>query len=73
MAFSSGSGITPVLAIIKTTLDIEPTRRFTLVYGNCSVEEIMFAEEFEDLKNCYMSRFALYHVLSDDIQDVELF
>lgn len=73
VAFSGGSGITPILALIKTTLDIEPRSTFTLVYGNRSVEAIMFAEELEDLKNRFMNRFVLYHVLSDDIQDVELF
>jgi ring-1,2-phenylacetyl-CoA epoxidase subunit PaaE len=73
VAFSGGSGITPVLAIIKTTLDVEPTSRFTLVYGNRSVDAIMFAEELEDLKNRFMTRFSLYHVLSDDLQDIELF
>jgi ring-1,2-phenylacetyl-CoA epoxidase subunit PaaE len=73
IAFSGGSGITPVLAIIKTTLEVEPRSTFTLVYGNRSVDQIMFAEELEDLKNRFMSRFVLYHVLSDDLQDVELF
>ncbi|WP_059412711.1 1,2-phenylacetyl-CoA epoxidase subunit PaaE [Cupriavidus basilensis] len=73
LAFSGGSGITPVLAIIKTTLEMEPTSRFTLVYGNRSVDAIMFAEELEDLKNRFMSRFSLYHVLSDDLQEVDLF
>jgi ring-1,2-phenylacetyl-CoA epoxidase subunit PaaE len=73
LAFSGGSGITPVLAIIKTTLEVEPRSTFTLVYGNRSVEQIMFAEELEDLKNRFMNRFVLYHVLSDDLQDVELF
>ena len=73
VAFSGGSGITPVLAIIKTTLETEPTSRFTLIYGNRSVDAIMFAEELEDLKNRFMNRFVLYHVLSDDLQDVELF
>ncbi|GAB7523442.1 1,2-phenylacetyl-CoA epoxidase subunit PaaE [Paraburkholderia sp. 2C] len=73
VAFAGGSGITPVLAIIKTTLEIEPRSSFTLIYGNRSVDSIMFAEELEDLKNRFMNRFALYHVLSDDLQDVELF
>jgi hypothetical protein len=73
LAFSGGSGITPVLAIIKTTLEFEPRSTFTLVYGNRSVDQIMFAEELEDLKNRFMNRFVLYHVLSDDLQDVELF
>lgn len=73
VAFSGGSGITPVLAIVKTTLETEPRSAFTLVYGNRSVDQIMFAEELEDLKNRFMNRFRLYHVLSDDLQDVELF
>ncbi len=73
VAFAGGSGITPVLAIVKTTLEIEPRSTFTLIYGNRSVDAIMFAEELEDLKNRYMNRFVLYHVLSDDMQDVELF
>lgn len=72
-AFAGGSGITPVLAIVKTTLELEPKSRFTLVYGNRSVDSIMFAEELEDLKNRFIDRFVLYHVLSDDLQDVELF
>ncbi len=49
VAFSGGSGITPVLAIVKTTLDM-PTSRFSLVYGNRSVDTITFAEELEDLR-----------------------
>jgi ring-1,2-phenylacetyl-CoA epoxidase subunit PaaE len=73
VAFAGGSGITPVLAIIKTTLDLEPRSTFTLIYGNRDIDSIMFAELLEDLKNRYMSRFALYHVLSDDVQEVELF
>src|SRR6201991_3406724 len=73
VAFAGGSGITPVLAIIKTTLEIEPRSHFTLIYGNRSVDSIMFAEALEDLKNRFMNRFALYHVLSDELQDVELF
>ncbi|MGN6086878.1 1,2-phenylacetyl-CoA epoxidase subunit PaaE [Trinickia sp.] len=73
VAFAGGSGITPVLAIIKTTLDVEPRSTFTLIYGNRSVDAIMFAEELEDLKNRYMNRFVLYNVLSDDMQDVDLF
>ncbi|MFC0402708.1 1,2-phenylacetyl-CoA epoxidase subunit PaaE [Paraburkholderia rhizosphaerae] len=73
VAFAGGSGITPVLAIIKTTLEIEPRSRFTLIYGNRSVDSIMFAEELEDLKNRFMNRLVLYHVLSDDLQDVDLF
>ncbi|HTI18239.1 MAG TPA: 1,2-phenylacetyl-CoA epoxidase subunit PaaE [Trinickia sp.] len=72
VAFAGGSGITPVLAIIKTTLELEPRSTFALVYGNRDVDSIMFAEELEDLKNRYMSRFMLHHVLSDAFQEVEL-
>jgi len=73
VAFAGGSGITPVLAIIKTTLELEPRSTFMLIYGNRDVDSIMFAEELEDLKNRYMSRFVLCHVLSDNVQEVELF
>jgi ring-1,2-phenylacetyl-CoA epoxidase subunit PaaE len=73
VAFAAGSGITPVLAIIKTALAREPDSRFTLVYGNRRVETILFAEELEDLKDRYLDRFTLYHVLSREHQDVELF
>jgi ring-1,2-phenylacetyl-CoA epoxidase subunit PaaE len=73
VAFAGGSGITPVLALIKTTLELEPRSTFVLIFGNRDVDSIMFAEELEDLKNRYMSRLMLYHVLSDDIQEVALF
>ncbi|KHJ62413.1 1,2-phenylacetyl-CoA epoxidase subunit PaaE [Burkholderia glumae] len=73
VAFSGGSGITPVLAIVRTTLELEPRSTFTLIYGNRSVDSIMFAEQLEDLKNRFMQRFSLYHVLSDELQDVDLF
>ena len=73
VAFAAGSGITPVLSLIKTTLDAEPGSRFTLVYGNRFVRSIMFCDELEDLKDRYLGRFALHHVLSRDHQEVELF
>ena len=71
--FAGGSGITPMLALIKATLAVEPGSTFTLIYGNRSVSAIMFAEELEDLKNRYLGRLTLYHVLSDEVQDIELF
>jgi len=73
VAFAAGSGITPVLSLIKTTLEAEPRSRFTLVYGNRYVRSIMFCDELEDLKDRHLGRFALYHVLSRDHQEVELF
>jgi ring-1,2-phenylacetyl-CoA epoxidase subunit PaaE len=73
VAFAAGSGITPVLSLVKTTLALERESRFTLVYGNRFVRSIMFCDELEDLKDRYLGRFALYHVLSRDHQEVELF
>ena len=73
VAFAGGSGITPVLSIIKSVLEVESTSRFTLVYGNRAVGAIMFAEELEELKNRYLGRLSLYHVISDEPQEVELF
>ena len=73
VAFAGGSGITPVLSIIKTVLEAETLSHFTLVYGNRAIGAIMFAEELEELKNRYLGRLALYHVISDEQQEVELF
>ena len=73
VGFAGGSGITPMLSLIKTTLATEPRSEFTLVYGNRSVASIMFVEELEELKNRYMSRLRLYHVLSDEGQELQLF
>ncbi len=74
VAFAAGSGITPLMSIIKTTLAREPKSRFILFYGNRDVESIIFREELEDLKNRYMTRFSLHHVLSAETSDVmELF
>jgi ring-1,2-phenylacetyl-CoA epoxidase subunit PaaE len=73
VAFAAGSGITPILSLIKTTLAAEPQSRFTLVYGNRSVDSIIFGEALEDLKDRYLDRFALYHVLSRQAQEIALF
>ena len=73
LGFAGGSGITPVLSIIKTTLNAEPQSRFTLVYANKSVTSIMFREELEDLKNTYMGRFNVIHILESDAQEIDLF
>lgn len=73
VAFAGGSGITPVLSNIRTVLETEPASRFSLIYGNRSVAAIMFAEELEELKNRYLGRLALHHVISDEAQEVELF
>ncbi len=71
--FAAGSGITPVLGLIKTTLAEETQSRVTLVYGNRSSSSIMFREELEDLKNLNLGRFTLLHVLSRESQEIDLF
>jgi len=72
-AFAAGSGITPILSLVKTTLAAESGSRFTLVYGNRSSSSVMFREEIADLKDEYGERLTLVHVLSREQQDVELF
>ena len=64
LAFAAGSGITPVISIIKTTLGTEPQSSFTLVYGNRSRSSIIFFEELEGLKNKFIDRFSFINVLS---------
>jgi len=71
-AFASGSGITPILSIIKTTLATEPGSTFTLVYGNKSRSSIIFFEELEGLKNRYINRFNLIHILSREKTDADI-
>ncbi len=73
IGFAGGSGITPVLSILKTVLSQEPGSSFTLVYANRALNTIMFREEIEDLKNQYMGRFNVIHTLDTDAQDIDLF
>lgn len=72
MAFAAGSGITPILSIIKATLAVEPKSRFTLVYGNRTSNSIMFLEEIEALKNRFLDRFTVFYILSRETVDVPL-
>ncbi|MBD3665308.1 2Fe-2S iron-sulfur cluster-binding protein [Sulfitobacter aestuariivivens] len=72
LGFAGGSGITPVLSILKTVLKREPQSTFTLVYANRAVNTIMFREELEDLKNHYMGRLTIIHMLESG-QDIDLF
>ena len=73
LAFAGGSGITPVLSILKTALDREPKACFTLVYANKKISSIMFREEIEDAKNLHLGRLSVLHVLESEAQDIELF
>lgn len=70
VAFAAGSGITPVLSIARDVLAREPDSDFTLFYGNRATETILFRSALEDLKDRYLSRFAVFHVLSREQQDV---
>ena len=73
IGFAGGSGITPILSILKTTLAKEPNSQFTLVYANRHVASIMFREELEDLKNKYLGRLQIIHILKSDTPDNDLF
>lgn len=72
-AFAAGSGITPLMSIIKTTLSREPYSRFVLFYANRSIASIIFREELEDLKNQYLDRFSVHFFLTREARDVELY
>lgn len=73
LGFAGGSGITPLLSIIKSTLAQEPLASFTLIYANRQIGSIMFREELEDLKNQYMGRLSIIHFLESEGQDGEMF
>jgi ring-1,2-phenylacetyl-CoA epoxidase subunit PaaE len=72
-AFVGGSGITPILGILRNVLAQEPNSRFLLFYGNRTTASIMFAEDLLALKDRYPERLSLYFILSREPQDVELF
>ena len=72
VAIAAGSGITPVLSLIGTTLESEPGSSWTLVLGNRTGNSVMFLEELEGLKDRYPDRFQLLHVLSREGSDLPL-
>ena len=72
VGIAGGSGITPILSIMKTVLAREPLSQFTLIYGNRLLKSTMFKEEIEDLKNRYLTRLSLHHVFSDEHTDSPL-
>lgn len=73
LLMSGGSGITPILSLLKTGLAEEPDSEFVLFYGNRASHTIMFLEELANLKDRYMSRFELYHFLDEEEGEVDLF
>ncbi len=70
--FASGSGITPIMSILKTVLEEQDKNTFTLVYGNKNLSSIIFKEEIEALKNTYMQRLQVVHILSRERLEVDL-
>ncbi len=72
-AFAAGSGITPVISIIKTTLQAEPQSSFTLVFANRSRASIIFFEELEGIKNKYLQRFNFISLLTKERTDADIF
>lgn len=72
LLIAAGSGITPMMAIASATLSASDTSQVTLVYGNRSADTIMFRQELNAMKDRYLTRFRLIHVLSREEQDVEL-
>ena len=71
--FAAGSGITPILSIAKTVLLTEPNSHVYLVYGNRGRNSIIFKETIEGLKNKFLNRLSVYHVLSREQGDSDLF
>lgn len=72
-AFAVGSGITPILSLVKTALREEPESRVALFYGNKTTASIMFLDEIADLKDRYIDRFQIYHFLTAEKGDIDLF
>lgn len=70
--FACGSGITPILSIIRTRLARDPDARLTLFYGNRNSGSILFREMLEDLKDRHLGRLAVHHILSREAQDIDL-
>jgi ring-1,2-phenylacetyl-CoA epoxidase subunit PaaE len=73
VAFASGCGITPVLSIVKATLQANPANRFILFYGNSNTDRVMCLEELLGLKDRFIDRLALHFVMSREPQEVELY
>jgi len=73
VGIAGGSGITPVMSLIRTALGTEPGSRFTLFYGNRDSASVIFLDALAALKDRYMGRFELYHFLAEEEQDIDLF
>lgn len=73
LAIAAGSGITPVLSLLRSILTREPKSRFALMYGNRTAQSIIFKEALEDLKDRFVDRLVVHHILSREHQDLALF
>lgn len=73
VAIAGGSGITPVMSLIKTLLREEPHSRFTLLYGNRDSSSVIFLEALANLKDKHLGRLEIYHFLDQEEQDIDLF
>jgi ring-1,2-phenylacetyl-CoA epoxidase subunit PaaE len=72
VGFAAGSGITPILSIAKGVLAREPDSRFFLFYGNRSAGSMLFREALEELKDRFLQRFSVFHVISGEEQDIPI-
>ncbi len=72
VAFAAGSGITPIMSLMKTILALEPKSTFTLFFGNRTSNSIIFRDTIDELKNTYMNRLRVHHVLSREDQGTDL-
>jgi ring-1,2-phenylacetyl-CoA epoxidase subunit PaaE len=72
VGFAAGSGITPILSIVRGILAREPKSRFFLFYGNRTAQGILFRDALDELKDRFMGRFSLFHVLSQEEQDLPI-
>ena len=72
VGFAAGSGITPILSIAKGVLALEPDSRFFLFYGNRSTSGMLFREALEELKDRFMQRLSVFHVISGEEQDIPI-
>src|ERR1700736_155070 len=72
VGFAAGSGITPILSIVKGVLAREPNSRFFLFYGNRTTSGMLFREALEELKDRFIDRFSVFHVISGEEQDIPI-
>lgn len=73
LLIAAGSGITPMLSIIKSVMTKEPNSRVTLLYGNRYFKGIIFRDILEDLKDAYLGRLRVFHILSGENNEIDLF